>query len=328
LRKAWEQTGRILFAPFDAGKWFMLGFAAWLATLGQRYFPSLNFQLPVNSNTTTVSGNEELISHGPLSWTGLDTMVPAVLAVTGLAAVFFILGISITLLWVNSRGKFLFLNDLLLDRTDIVKPWKRFAPEGNSLFIWRLVFNLVCLGIGISMLVATGLLVMPCLRAERLLFMPLAGMLLAGILLAVLTIAGAYINLFLEDFIIPLMHRHRLHCNAAWVLFMKSLRKHMGAFLLYGLFKLLLVLIINTLILLITLVTCCMCCLGILLMMPYIGTVILLPIPAFLRLFSVEFISQFGGNFDCRTAPPEPAPPALPYQPDPCISDISPEFTD
>ena len=31
---AFEKTKEILFKPFDIGKWFVIGFCAWLATLG------------------------------------------------------------------------------------------------------------------------------------------------------------------------------------------------------------------------------------------------------------------------------------------------------
>ena len=34
IAKAFEHTQRVLFQPFDLKKWFVLGFAAFLATLG------------------------------------------------------------------------------------------------------------------------------------------------------------------------------------------------------------------------------------------------------------------------------------------------------
>ena len=34
-RQAWEGMKMVLFRPFDMGKWFLIGFSSWLATLGQ-----------------------------------------------------------------------------------------------------------------------------------------------------------------------------------------------------------------------------------------------------------------------------------------------------
>jgi hypothetical protein len=38
--QAMERVKRTLFQPFDLGKWFTIGFCAWLAGLGQRGFAS------------------------------------------------------------------------------------------------------------------------------------------------------------------------------------------------------------------------------------------------------------------------------------------------
>ena len=53
------------------------------------------------------------------------------------------------------------------------------------------------------------------------------------------------------------------------------------------------------------------CCCGlILLLIPYIGTVILLPIVAWERYWSLEFLRQFGPEYDLwAAAAPPPAPP-------------------
>ena len=58
-------------------------------------------------------------------------------------------------------------------------------------------------------------------------------------------------------------------------------------------------------------ITCgCACCLSAL---PYLGTVLLLPVPTFKRSFSLLYLRQFGPDFDLFSAesePPEdPSPP-------------------
>jgi hypothetical protein len=62
--------------------------------------------------------------------------------------------------------------------------------------------------------------------------------------------------------------------------------------------------------------TCATCCLAVL---PYIGTVILLPIFVCLRAFGLFFIRQFGPDYDVFATLPPPetsaTPPSLPPLP-------------
>ena len=50
------------------------------------------------------------------------------------------------------------------------------------------------------------------------------------------------------------------------------------------------------LVLTLVVVTCCIA--GCLMMIPYIGTVLLLPILVFSRAYSLHFLAQFGPRFD------------------------------
>jgi hypothetical protein len=58
-------------------------------------------------------------------------------------------------------------------------------------------------------------------------------------------------------------------------------------------------------------VTCCIaCCLVII---PYIGTVLLLPLLAFTRSYSLYYLAQYGPHYDVfPPAPPAPTPPMPP----------------
>jgi hypothetical protein len=83
------------------------------------------------------------------------------------------------------------------------------------------------------------------------------------------------------------------------------------------------------------LVTCLTCCLAAL---PYIGTVIVLPVPVFFRSFSLLFLRQFGADWDVwskipvlqTTTPPPvqaivPAPITPMQQTTPPAPEIPPE---
>ena len=53
------------------------------------------------------------------------------------------------------------------------------------------------------------------------------------------------------------------------------------------------------------LITCgCACCLAAL---PYLGTVLLLPVPTFKRAFSLFYLRQFGPDFDLFVSEPVPS---------------------
>jgi hypothetical protein len=42
-------------------------------------------------------------------------------------------------MWLNSRGKFMFLHCVVLDKQEIAEPWKVRGPTGN-LFVFRCAF--------------------------------------------------------------------------------------------------------------------------------------------------------------------------------------------
>jgi len=83
---------------------------------------------------------------------------------------------------------------------------------------------------------------------------------------------------------------------------------HPGPILLYVLFLLLLAVAV---IMISCAVTCATCCIA---AIPYVGTVILLPIPVTLGAFSLLFLRQFGPDYDVWAGfvPPEFLPVLMP----------------
>ena len=104
-----------------------------------------------------------------------------------------------------------------------------------------------------------------------------------------------YISLFLNDFIVPIMYKHNLSATQAWSKFLTLTLQHPGSFILYGLFVFAVGIGVGILILLAALLTCCI---GLLLIMiPFVGSVILLPVSYTFRAFSIGFLAQFGDYF-------------------------------
>ena len=81
---------------------------------------------------------------------------------------------------------------------------------------------------------------------------------------------------FTNDFVVPMMYLRGSKCMAGWSEFWKLLGTNKGRFALYILFHIALSLAIGMIIFVIVIVTCC--CAGCLFAIPYIGTVLLLPV--------------------------------------------------
>ena len=67
---------------------------------------------------------------------------------------------------------------------------------------------------------------------------------------------------------------------------------------LYLLFQIVIAMAIGTIIAIGCCIGCCLCCVSVLLFVPYIGTVILLPLLVFKRSYSLYYLRQFGPGFD------------------------------
>jgi hypothetical protein len=291
--RAWAGMRAILFRPFDLRKWFGLGFTAWLATLGE------------GGGSANVGNPAE--HDGAQSWrTAVDTwhtrVLPflqehaAMIGMSVVAAVVVIVGLSMLILWIKSRGRFMFLDNVVNDRAEVQHPWRVFAQHGTSLFWWTFVYGLVCVLVAVLLLALTvASAVQPCLRAGQ--FTPAAvpGMIVCGLLWIVFGTVTAYIGRFLNDFIVPIMYRHDLTAREAWGRFLPLFRAHAGGFIVYGLMVLLLAITAGIAILGVVVITCCLA--GCIMAIPYVGTVFLLPVPVFFRLYSLEYLEQYGPEF-------------------------------
>jgi hypothetical protein len=295
LRRAWERARALLLRPFRLATWMTLGFAAFLSELLSSHQGGFGWR-----------GLRRPLGH-EYGWPHEWSFSPLVLGIAAIV-VTCVIGVFVALLWVSSRGKFIFLDDVAHARAEIVAPWKRFARLGNSLFAWALVFGLACLAI-------LALLALPFVAAIAALFQggefrwAGLGALLGFFLMAVpVGIALAYAGLFLSDFVVPIMYRDDLGASAAWRKFLVLLRAHPGSFLMYGLWVFALWTVTLSACLAVGFVTCCV---GfVVLGLPYIGTVALLPVYVTARGLGPEFLAQFGADYATLPAVQAPPPPA------------------
>jgi hypothetical protein len=297
LSRAWGRMTTALFRPVDPGKWIAVGFTAFLSGLTQCGGSSA---WQWNRGDGIDWDDAMTAPHRAWEWIFEH---PFWLA-AGVVLLLFFLAVGIALLWVSSRGKFMFLDNVVHDRALVAHPWGEYRTEGNSLFLWTLGYSLVALAV-LLVYLAGGYASLYALYEERgdagaLLFPALA--LFAG-LVAIVVLANL-VDLCLRDFVVPIMYRFRLPTLRAWGVFVPLLAEHFLAFA--GYFLLLLAIHIAVAVLAF-LAGCLTCCIGFLLLaIPYVGTLVLLPLLYALRAFSVEFLEQFGPDY--RFFPPREAP--------------------
>ncbi len=298
--RGWKRMVKALFSPFDIGKWFVVGFSAFLSGLFEYNSSGGNFN---NSDDTHIDAEEFFgFPEQALDWlqahpTWLTLIIIAIV-------VLFI--IAVVLLWVSSRGKFIFLHNVLYDKKEIRNPWFKYKNPGNSLFTWRFAFSII----GIVIFGFYVVWYLTTLFGLRAIDAP-TGEIIAtsigwGIGFFILAIIFLYISLFLNDFVVPIMFRKNLNTWVAWGDFLNIFKKHFLYFLLYGLFVLVIYIAIGIGVVIFGLITCCI---GfILLVIPYLGSVILLPFSYTFRAFSVEFLEQFGDEYKIFPEPEKELP--------------------
>jgi hypothetical protein len=275
--EAFELMKRMLFQPFDLRKWFIIGFAAWLANLGGGGGGGGNFNYPDNRHEEAHKLHETVGQiPQPVLIAGICILVSLVLVLIVLIA------------WLRARGRFILVDCIVRNRAAIVDPWKEFRAEGNSFFL----FSLIVVFVLIAVIVITGFaLIVP--------FIPWGGQeqpavaFWIGLSLFVFVAAClAFVWALAAQLMVPIMYRRRCRAWLAFGQAMHLVSSHPGPILLYVLFLLLLAV---AAIMISCAVTCATCCIA---AIPYVGTVILLPIPITLGAFSLLFLRQFGTDYD------------------------------
>lgn len=294
LKQAWARMVRMLFRPFALGKWFVLGFAAFLSEGiarpwgGTRYsFRDHGGGMPVAA-ATVLRHIAVFLAHpvwGALIIVGLTLACIAILV----------------LMWVNSRGRFVFLDNVVRERPAIVEPWRRYRRHGNALFVFSVVSHIAwgaaALAIVLPML-PTLLEAAAGGHWKALALMAIGGTL---VLLIPLAIVAAYFFLCLRHFIVPLMLRDDIGVLAAWSRFLQLFARHPLHFIAFGVFYLVLAMVVITAAITVGLATCCI---GFALMVtPYIGSVVMLPVEVVFRGLGPEFLAQFGPEYSVFVAP-------------------------
>lgn len=304
-----EHVKQVLFKPFEMAKWLAIGFCAWLAGSGGGGF-HFNGGLPTNYQSNKLPGGKPTMPpqfahfrdylQNNLSW-----IIP-------LAIVMFVAFLVLVLVfsWLHSRGAFMLLHCVAVNRGEVAAPWSKFASEAWSLWLFRL-----CLG-GMGLV-----LTLPFIGSLGWVFFEWAihkQQPDAGAILAVLGIMALWMFCFLviaivgsltTQFVVPIMYLKGGTCLDAWRVFLPLLGANAGRFILYLLFQVLIAIGIGTLVVIFVLFTLFIGAL--LLVIPFVGTVVMLPVIVFYRWYALYYLAQYGPEFDVFAAA-RPSPPPFP----------------
>ena len=277
--EAVELTKKILFQPFDFTKWLVIGFAAFLCG----HFSAGGFNFPFGGFPPHHKTNPELVSD----WEQWKPWLPIAIGVF----VIVILVVIVVLSWLRARANFIFTDCIVRNRPAIAEPWREFRKEGNSYFLFLLLVALgsfallgllaLCffIGFGIFGHHSSDSAVTPTL-------------IILCVLIFIVWICFGFFFGVTYYFMVPLMYVRRCRAVEAFRQVAGLVLENVGSFTLFCLFGFCLVM---GMMMVGGIATCLTCCLAAL---PYVGTVILLPVFVCMRAFGLFFIRQFGPDYD------------------------------
>ena len=310
---AWERMEIILFRPVDVAKWFVIGFSAFLAGMiagGNGVNSSFNPNGLGSSSDNGTSGSSAGAGHvdlqkfnaqvshffsGPTAWVFIGIFIAVFLIIVAL---------TLLLFWLGARGQFMFLDNIVRNRGAIAGPWRYYARQANSFFLFYLLLEVVVFLLLIPIIVVAIVLCVPLFQQQRWPAGAEVGELVAlGVLYLIIAVAAAVVLFLYREFGVPIMFRQGINARAAFFAAMRLIGAHSASVFVFVLLRMALFI---GLAVICVLICCVTCCIGTL---PYIGTVLLLPALVYLRCFTLDCLAQFGPEYDVWTVDVAPAFP-------------------
>ena len=301
-----DRVKLMLFKPFDLGRWFVIGFCAWLS--GYRPFSGGGgggggsggsgppYNVPQEEIKHAIEEARYYVSNN-LYW-----IVPVAVTVIVLIV---LIGFLVT--WLSSRGRFMFLHCVATNKAQVKIPWHKFRQQGNSLFLFRIVLGII--GFVVVVIPVIGIVVLGIMMGTGSMpgIVAVPAMSILFITILALLVFLHLVKKLTFDFVVPIMSLRMVSCTAGWREFMTLLSANKFRFALYLLFQIVILFVIGTIKVIGFCIGCCLCCASCLLFIPYIGTIIMLPLFVFERGYSLYYLQQFGPQFDVFRAEIEAA---------------------
>jgi hypothetical protein len=299
-RDAWQHTRRELF-PIKPGKWLALGFLAFLDQCGRTFRGggggggNGGHGGGMGGWPGDVSGFHAWLQRAT-EWLAAHAAMIAIGTVLGLL----VLGVVIAIvLWLNSRGVFMYVDAVATGRTDLGRAWSRHSPAASSYFGWNLGLTLAAL---LTILFAAGLVIVTAFAFVQGRLEGTGGWLMVAAMVPVLLLLGlalpllALAGLALRDFVAPLQVATGLPCGPAARLLESLVVAQPGVFVLYLLLKLVVVVASGVVV---VIGGCLTCCIGFL---PIVMHTVFQPLFHFERGLSLMLLRQMGYDVNARLA--------------------------
>lgn len=297
VNQAISRVKWMLFQPFDLGRWFVIGFCAWLALLGRGgMHGGFNYNFGPHHGGGPQSLGEAFEQAREYVLQNLAWLLPLALGILVL-----IVAVWILILWVSSRGRFMFLHCVAYNRAEVKAPWHRYAKESNSLFWFRLLLGILGAITTLPFAIGMVLLIIGMVNHGAASLGGVVGALGLALGLMALVIALQVVVKFTEDFVVPIQFIRGGSSSQGWLTLLGLISNNVSHFILYLLFQVVLALTIFVLVLTVVVATCCIA--GCLFALPYLGTVLLLPVFVFRRAYSAYYLAQYGPEFDVFALP-------------------------
>jgi len=314
LEEAWAHMKGMLF-PFNFLTWLKLGFVSWLAML---FEGGTNFNVRGNVGKGGPFGpaGPAIDSPEDIPQFLYDQMLEHLPLI--LVSLVVLSAIYVALMYLKSRGVFMYLGCTYERKAAIIDPWKQAGTHARPYFLWHVLLDVAMIAVGIAVVAIIGLLAWRGVEAGSFGGGTLAACLLGGAGFVLFVIVYAILKWCLKTFVAPIMFLRDCPATRAWREFFTLARRRPGSFVLV------LLLHIGLAIALMIALVPVMCCvlapimvpLSVALMfskfavVPMLGLAIVLgfllhfglqPFHLWLRAYPFYFLAQFGPDY---AAPP------------------------
>jgi len=193
----------------------------------------------------------------------------------------------------RSRGDFMFLHRWYRPDTPIRQCWQSSQAAGHQLFVWRFYFCLIALlFFAADAVFAYSHILKPYMAAGKTwsgeLLMPTVACATAALLLGA---AVQLVSHLAKAFVVPVMYWHGVTASRAWLVVFALCNQYPGAMLGYLIYGVVCGVAAGVAIVMFGVLTCCVGFIP--MVIPYFGSVMLLPVALFFRGYPVCFLSQW-----------------------------------
>jgi len=215
----------------------------------------------------------------------------------------------LVLVWLRSRGQFMFLYCVAQNKAEVKNPWYRFRRHANSVFAFRIVFGIIVFLV-MATFVGLGVATFFAARSSYGFNVGTISVMIAcGLLFVIAGIVSSVVAKFTKDFVVPIMYLHTASAVQGWRILLDLLSFNKGRFFVYILFQIVIGMAIGAAVMAVGCLTCC--CAFCILAIPFVGTVVYLPVYVFLQSYPLYYLAQYGQEFNA-IAPAQVIPPAGP----------------